>query len=295
MTSPDWMSAIRRAAALVTDGGGVTCHAAIISRELGVPCVVGTRQATRCCATGRSSPSTATPARCARARRDRSRPRRRTAGEAPPPRRPLRGRTAHPGLREPGRWPSTPRRSRRCRSTASGCCARSSWSTEALRGRAPAAAAGARRAGAVRRRGWPASLLTITSAFAPRPVVYRSIDFRTNEFRGLEGGDRVRAGRGEPDDRVPRLLPVRHASPTCSPSSSTCSARVRGADPEPAPDAAVRPLRVGARGVPGTGRAPPDRGGRCPVWVMAEVPRWRTGSRRTPGWASRACPSAATT
>jgi pyruvate,water dikinase len=34
------------------------------------------------------------------------------------------------------------------------------------------------------------SLLRITRAFAPRPVVYRTIDFRTNEFRGLEGGDR---------------------------------------------------------------------------------------------------------
>jgi len=46
MTTPDWVPAMRRAAALVTDGGGVTCHAAIASRELGVPCVVGTRRAT---------------------------------------------------------------------------------------------------------------------------------------------------------------------------------------------------------------------------------------------------------
>ena len=34
-----------------------------------------------------------------------------------------------------------------------------------------------------------ASLLRITRAFAPRPVVYRTIDFRSNEFRGLEGGE----------------------------------------------------------------------------------------------------------
>ena len=46
MTNPDWVPAIRRAAAVVTDGGGATCHAAIVSRELGVPCVVGTRTAT---------------------------------------------------------------------------------------------------------------------------------------------------------------------------------------------------------------------------------------------------------
>jgi pyruvate,water dikinase len=43
-----------------------------------------------------------------------------------------------------------------------------------------------------------ASLLRITHAFAPRPVVYRTIDFRTNEFRGLEGGDRFEPLEGNP-------------------------------------------------------------------------------------------------
>lgn len=38
---------MRRAAALVTDGGVMTCHAAIVARELGVPCIVGTRTATQ--------------------------------------------------------------------------------------------------------------------------------------------------------------------------------------------------------------------------------------------------------
>ena len=46
MTNPDWVPVLRKAAALVTDGGGMTCHAAIVTRELGVPCVVGTRKAT---------------------------------------------------------------------------------------------------------------------------------------------------------------------------------------------------------------------------------------------------------
>ncbi|HMK10031.1 MAG TPA: PEP/pyruvate-binding domain-containing protein, partial [Acidimicrobiales bacterium] len=46
MTNPDWLPILRRAAAVVTDSGGVTCHAAIASRELGVPCVVGARDAT---------------------------------------------------------------------------------------------------------------------------------------------------------------------------------------------------------------------------------------------------------
>src|SRR5690606_18100891 len=52
MTSPDWVPAIRRAAALVTESGGMTCHAAIVGRELGIPCVVGTRTATKVLRTG---------------------------------------------------------------------------------------------------------------------------------------------------------------------------------------------------------------------------------------------------
>ena len=47
MTDPDWEPALARAAAVVTDQGGRTCHAAILSRELGLPCVVGTGTATR--------------------------------------------------------------------------------------------------------------------------------------------------------------------------------------------------------------------------------------------------------
>lgn len=47
MTDPDWVPVMKRAAGIVTDQGGRTCHAAIISRELGVPAVVGTGQATK--------------------------------------------------------------------------------------------------------------------------------------------------------------------------------------------------------------------------------------------------------
>jgi len=47
MTTVDYLPAIRKAAAIVTDDGGMTCHAAIIARELGIPCVVGTKVATK--------------------------------------------------------------------------------------------------------------------------------------------------------------------------------------------------------------------------------------------------------
>lgn len=46
MTSPDFTPVIHKALAIVTDEGGVTCHAAIVSRELQIPCIVGTRVAT---------------------------------------------------------------------------------------------------------------------------------------------------------------------------------------------------------------------------------------------------------
>ena len=46
MTTPDMVPAMQRAAGIVTDEGGTTCHAAIVSRELGIPCIVGTGEAT---------------------------------------------------------------------------------------------------------------------------------------------------------------------------------------------------------------------------------------------------------
>ena len=62
MTSPDWVPIMQKAAAIVTDHGGRTSHAAIVSRELGVPAIVGSNSGTRmikngnvitvCCAEG---------------------------------------------------------------------------------------------------------------------------------------------------------------------------------------------------------------------------------------------------
>jgi phosphohistidine swiveling domain-containing protein len=47
MTSPDYVVAMRKASAIITDEGGMTSHAAIVSRELRVPCIVGTKIATK--------------------------------------------------------------------------------------------------------------------------------------------------------------------------------------------------------------------------------------------------------
>jgi pyruvate,water dikinase len=53
MTTPDWVPAMRKAKAIVTDEGGQTCHAAIVSRELGIPCIVGTGNGTGILVDGR--------------------------------------------------------------------------------------------------------------------------------------------------------------------------------------------------------------------------------------------------
>jgi len=52
MTDPDWMPVMRKAAAIITDEGGKTAHAAIVSRELGIPCVVGAKKASKTLKTG---------------------------------------------------------------------------------------------------------------------------------------------------------------------------------------------------------------------------------------------------
>jgi len=47
MTTPDFVIAMEKASAFVTDEGGILCHAAIISREMGKPCIIGTNIATK--------------------------------------------------------------------------------------------------------------------------------------------------------------------------------------------------------------------------------------------------------
>jgi pyruvate,water dikinase len=54
ITDPDWVPIMKRASAIVTDHGGRTSHAAIVSRELGLPAIVGTGTRPMTCMTGRT-------------------------------------------------------------------------------------------------------------------------------------------------------------------------------------------------------------------------------------------------
>ena len=189
MTNPDWVPTMRRAAALITDAGGMTCHAAIVTRELGVPCVVGTHNATTVLRDGEMV--TVDGARGTV-----------TEGVLE-----VGGTAVAAPLTRPGAAvaPAEPQAlatrlyvnlamADNAETVAAlpvdgvGLLRAEFMITDALKGVHPRL---------LLERGdqatfidtMAASVLRITRAFFPRPVVYRSIDFRTNEFRNLEGGE----------------------------------------------------------------------------------------------------------
>ncbi len=193
MTSPDWMPVIRRAGALVTDSGGITCHAAIVSRELGVPCIVGARAATAVLHDGmvvtvdavhgvvsRGSSPTPTSTAPVTARGGQ---RELVTGGAPAAVEALATRVyvnlALPDQAE--RVASLP-------VDGVGLLRAEFMLTAALDGVHPRRLMADGRGPELVDR-MATALLRITRAFAPRPVVYRATDFRSNEFRNLEGGD----------------------------------------------------------------------------------------------------------
>lgn len=184
MTSPDWVPTMRRAAALVTDAGGSTCHAAIVSRELALPAVVGTRSATTDLRDGDLVTVDAQRGVV-------------LAGANP---------GAVPAVVEASPMAATAREALATRLYVNlaiadraeeiaaldvdgvGLLRGEFMVTEALGGRHPRALIAAGGHGEFVSR-MTSQLGRITTAFSPRPVVYRTMDFRSNEFRGLEGGE----------------------------------------------------------------------------------------------------------
>jgi pyruvate,water dikinase len=193
MTAPDWIPTMRRAVAVVTDSGGTTCHAAIVSRELGIPCIVGTRNATTVLRSGEDVT---------------------VDGE--------RGNVIA-GLQALVKVPTTATAPAiRTRPIA---LATRLYVNLAMADRAEEAAAlpvdgvgllraefmilnaldGVHPQRLIENQGGEAfvermshQLLRIARAFMPRPVIYRSYDFRSNEFRDLEGGQHYEQPEANP-------------------------------------------------------------------------------------------------
>lgn len=195
MTAPDWVPLMRRAAAIVTDSGGMTCHAAIVSRELGLPCVVGTGDATQKLRDGEvvtvdatrgvvvegEAPAAPAPAPV-------------PAATAPAPA-PVTGTKLLVNLSEP----SQVERAAALDVDGVGLLRAELMVIEALEGTHPRLLIEQGRADEFTGR-MATALGTFAAGFAPRPVTYRTIDFRTNEFRGLDGGERF-----EPEEANPMI------------------------------------------------------------------------------------------
>jgi pyruvate,water dikinase len=201
MTAPDWVPLMRRAAAIVTDSGGMTCHAAIVSRELGVPCVVGTGDATRKLRDGEVVSVDAThgvvsegayAARSANAfvPEDKQPP---VSSQVTAPIRPVTATNLLVNLSEP----SQVKRAAALDVDGVGLLRAELMVMEALSGDHPRTLLeGGRGEDFVA--AMAAGLIHFAAAFSPRPVTYRTIDFRTNEFRGLRGGDRYEPQESNP-------------------------------------------------------------------------------------------------
>jgi len=196
MTAPDWVPLMRKAAAIVTDSGGMTCHAAIVSRELGIPCVVGTAEATKVLRDGElvtvdAGEGVVTEGASAPARPQAAEPGSGSAATAAP----VTGTKVLVNLSEPSQL------ERAARLDADGCglLRAELMVVEALEGVHPRTLIEEGRGERFVER-MAESLNAFAAAFAPRPITYRTIDFRTNEFRGLRGGERF-----EPEEANPMI------------------------------------------------------------------------------------------
>jgi pyruvate,water dikinase len=193
MTSPDWVPLMRRASAIVTDSGGMTCHAAIVSRELGIPCVVGTGEATRKLRDGElvtvdATDGTVRAGAASAAQKTPAEPARAASNGAV-----VTGTRLLLNLSEP----SQVQHAAALDVDGVGLLRAELMLVEALDGVHPRKLLADGRGEEFVER-MAVALTTFAAGFAPRPVTYRTTDFRTNEFRGLAGGEEFEPHEANP-------------------------------------------------------------------------------------------------
>jgi pyruvate, water dikinase len=211
MTTPDWVPLMRKAAAIVTDSGGMTCHAAIVSRELGIPCVVGTGDATRTLRDGEQVTVDATRGVVLKGIVSSSSRQRGAVGGAGADGNGAglasaqsRGAAATSAFEVTATRllvnlsePSQAQRTAALPVDGVGLLRAELMVLEALDGAHPKLLIEQGRGLEFVQR-MADALTEFAVAFAPRPITYRTIDFRTNEFRGLRGGDRFEPQEANP-------------------------------------------------------------------------------------------------
>jgi len=197
MTSPDYVPAMRRAAAIVTDTGGRTSHAAIVSRELGIPCVVGTGTATATLKTGqvvtvdgaggkvyKGKVASAAVSNTPTAQH-------RVSGTNAQTTVPITATKVYLNLAEPEKaqeYSELP---------VDGVGLLRAEFIIAGIGEHPKAMM-ARGASKEYVQKLAQGIGTIAQAFNPRPVVYRFTDFKTNEYKSLKGGEKFEEQESNP-------------------------------------------------------------------------------------------------
>jgi len=200
MTSPDWVPLMRKAAAIVTDSGGMTCHAAIVSRELGIPCVVGTGDATKRLRDGELVTVDATHGVISEGVAQVAGPAPGSEAASPDGRvavaqRVVTGTRLLVNLSEP----SQVDRAAALDVDGVGLVRAELMLLEALDGTHPRKLLADGRGKEFVTK-LADALTTFAAGFTPRPVTYRTTDFRTNEFRGLKGGEEF-----EPEEANPMI------------------------------------------------------------------------------------------
>ena len=179
MTTPDFVPAMKRAVAIITDRGGRTAHAAIVSRELGIPCVVGTECATKTLKDGQSVTVDGSAGKVYEGKIAIAAKKLKTA---PPATKKIKTKTKlYVNLAEP--------------EMAEKIAARDVDGVGLLRAefimaQMPGHPRFMLHEGKVDQfvEILTRNLTKFTKAFYPRPVVYRTTDFKTNEYRNLPGG-----------------------------------------------------------------------------------------------------------
>jgi pyruvate, water dikinase len=187
-TNPDYVPAMKKAVAVVTDQGGRTSHAAIVSRELGIPAVVGTAHAATTLADGMLVTVDGSTGKIYRGTY------RKPAEEAKAPAELIKTRTkVYVNLAEPEFAERVAQRQ------VDGVGLLRAEFMMASIGKHPRAFLQEQQQHLFVER-LAAGLETFCQAFSPRPVVYRTADFKTNEYRDLIGGEAF-----EPEESNPML------------------------------------------------------------------------------------------
>lgn len=194
MTTPDFVPAMKRAAAIVTDQGGQTSHAAIISRELGVPCIVGTMKATSILKNNQVITIDAQNGQVYDGRHEIRKQQLKMPAGVHSIHEVKTKTKVMVNLGEPGMAEAVARKY----VDGVGLLRAEFIISEYIGIHPRKLLADGRRAFFVNK--LAEGLAEFCHAFAPRPIIYRTTDFKTNEYRGLEGGEEF-----EPQEPNPML------------------------------------------------------------------------------------------